>query len=135
MCLQFATKTVCDFPITLASGASCTLRLAHIEMPTHTLKEHKHMHATQHLRTDAHTPPHTQSPKNPAGVGSHALTSGSQSKGCCSPVYNSTTDPLCPSCKFCSFSSGLRRVLCCFVKRRRRSSEAGEQWSEATVCV
>lgn len=45
MWLQFATKTVCDFPVTLARGASRTLGPAHIQMPTHTLKEHKRMHA------------------------------------------------------------------------------------------
>ncbi len=119
MWLQSATKTVCDFPVTLAGRVSCTPRLSHIQMPTHTFKEHKCMHA----QTLAHT--RTQAPKNPAGFGRDALTSGSQSKGCCSPVYNSTTDPLCSSCKFCSFSSALRRALCCFVKRRRRR---GEEW-------
>lgn len=90
---------------------------------------------THSQETQTHT--HTQAQKNPAGFGSHALTSGSQSKGCCSPAYNSITDPLCSSCKFCSFSSGLRRVLCCSVKRRRRrrSGRARGQRSEATVCV
>lgn len=78
---------------------------------------------------------HTHTPKNTASFWTRALTSGSQSKGCCSPVHNSTTDPLCSSCKFCSFSSGLRGVLCCFMKRRRRHGEAREHRSEATVCV
>lgn len=106
----------------------------HPRASTHT-NANTHIKGTQtHACTNTCVQPHTQAPKNPAGFGSHALTSGSQSKGCCSPVYNSTTDSLCSSCKFCSFYSGLRRVLCCFVKRRR-SREAREQRSEATVCV
>lgn len=87
------------------------------------------------MHAKTHTDTHTQAPKKLRGFGSQALTSGFQSKGCCSPVYNSTTDPLCSSCKFCSFSSGLRGALCCFVKRRRRQGEAREQRSEATICV
>lgn len=35
MWLQFATKTVCDFPVTLAGGVSCTLRLTHTNANTH----------------------------------------------------------------------------------------------------
>ena len=106
-------------------------------MPTHTFKEHKRRQA----QTLAHryTLTHTQPPKNPAGWGSHALTSGSQSKGCCSAAHKRTTDLLCSSCKFCSFSSGLRRGLCCFVKRKRRIREEWwakrtEEWSHS-LCV
>lgn len=104
---------------------------------THT-NANTHIQGTQTLAR-IQTQSHTQAPKNPAGFGSHALTFGFQSKGCCSPVHNSTTDPLCSSCKFCSFSSGLRRVLCCFVKRswRRREEWRGkrtEEWSHS-LCV
>lgn len=102
----------------------------HPEAETHT-NANTHIIPCMHK----HTNTHTQTPKNTASFWSHALTSGSQSKGCCSPVYNSTTDPQCSSCKFCSFSSGLRGVLCCFMKRRRRHGEAREQRSEATVCA
>lgn len=108
----------------------------HPEAETHTNAKthiipcmHKHIHAHIHSHI------HTQTPKNTACFWSRALTSASLSKGCCLPVHNSTTDPLCSSCKFCSFSSGLRGVLCCSMKRRRRPREAREQRSEATVCL
>lgn len=36
MCLQTPKETVCGFTVTLANGPSNTLRLKHIQMPTHT---------------------------------------------------------------------------------------------------
>lgn len=76
-------------------------------MPTHTLKEHKHTY--------------TQAPKDPADFGS--LTSGSQSKERCSPAHNGTTDPLCSSCKFCSFSSGAQKSSALFCEKEEEEKE------------
>lgn len=130
MWLQFATKNSLWHSRNISRQG-----FMHPKANTH-ITANTHIQGTQtHVCTNTCTQTCTQAPKNPAGFGSHALTSGSQSKGCCSPAYNSTTDPLCSSCKFCSFSSGLRRVLCCFVKRRRRSRGARGQRSETTVCV
>lgn len=42
-------------------------------------------------------------------------------------VHHYTTAPLMPSCKFCSFSPGFRRVLCCWWKEG--GVERTEEWS------
>lgn len=98
MCLQFATKTVCDFPVTLASGASCTLRLAHIEMPTHTLKEHKHMHA----QTLAHRHPHTHShQRTQQALGAMPWPLVPSQRGA---VHQYTTAPLIPCVPLVNFA-------------------------------
>lgn len=94
-------------------------------MPTDTWKEHKYMQA----KTDSHT----QAPKNPAGFGSHALTSGSQSKGFCSAAHNSTTDPPAPLVNFALSLLELKKSAVLF--GRKEEEEKGGPGSQATICV
>ena len=103
----------------------------------------RHPKASSHTNANTnacvHKHRHTHAPNDPAGFGSHALTSGSQSKGCCSAAYNGTTDPPCSSCKFCSFSSGAQKSAMLFCERRRRRREEWrgkrtEEWSHC-LCV
>lgn len=85
-------------------------------MPRHTIKEHKH--------TDAHVRTHVLKP--PSRLREPCPDLSLPVKGVLLAAHNSTTDPLCSSCKFCSFSSGAQKSAALFCEKREEV-EGGQE--------
>lgn len=147
MWLQFTIKKkkkVCDPLVVSVSGrVLSTPGRAHMQMPTHTFKNHNasciNPNAVKHIRAHRHRI--TQRARGGWGGVCPDLWVPSQ-RGCCSASYNRTTDSLCSSCKFCSLSFGAQKssVLSCEKDEGegRRGEEGGgvedareerEEWS------
>lgn len=138
-------KKVCDSLVVSVSGrVLSTPGRAHMQMPTHTFKNHNasciNPNAVKHIRAHRHRI--TQRARGGWGGVCPDLWVPSQ-RGCCSASYNRTTDSLCSSCKFCSLSFGAQKSSVLSCEKDEGEGRRGGEWktqeksvkSEAAVCV
>lgn len=101
--IRHKKKQCVTSPVTLAGPSFTQPRGQHTHKCQHTHSRdtnacmHKHFLDRERLTHPTEQPSRLREPSPDLCL--------PQSKGCCSPAYNSTTDPMCSSCKFCSFSS------------------------------